>query len=77
MSQIKIRFNTAYLPSEVGLKWRVLCDGKELLAHDVKILVPSETTEDLIEGRIKKWHISCEGELHWDQQIAIIRPLQA
>lgn len=59
--KVKIRYN--HDAGESPLKWRVVIDGKEQLASNVDILVPSVTTNDLIEGVGEKYHISCEPEL--------------
>jgi len=73
MANIKIRFNTKYLEGNPDLKWRVLINNKEVLARNVHIEVPSFTSEDTIEGGEIKWHISCEGQVHWQEDIAIIK----
>lgn len=65
--QIQIRFNTdkerfnADAPA-----WRVLIDGQEHLARNVRVEVPMWTTEDVLPTGQRKWHLSCEGEAHWD-----------
>lgn len=69
MMNIKIRYNTdkdkvdATLPA-----WRVLIDGVEHFADYVSIETPSWTTQDLIEENKLKWHLSCTGVPHWDDQ---------
>ncbi|MEQ1876566.1 MAG: hypothetical protein ABL958_07965 [Bdellovibrionia bacterium] len=67
MTNIKIRFNTEKEKVDNSLRpWRVLVNGQEHLAEEVKLYVASWTSVDEIEpGRIK-WHISCEGEPHWN-----------
>lgn len=65
MSHIQIRFNTEYREgASTVFKWRVLVDGSEEGAREVKIKVPSWTTTDLLETGIVKHHISCEGTVH-------------
>lgn len=64
MSQIKIRYNTNAKPNDT-LHWRVLINGVEHLASNVKILKHCETTKDEIEGVGTKWHITCEGA-NWE-----------
>jgi hypothetical protein len=72
--QIQIRFNTDKEKIDAKLPpWRVLVDGVEHLADSVRIEVPTRTTEDILPTGQKKWHISCEGELHWDSREAVIR----
>ncbi len=67
MHHILIRFNTKFEEADSpDLKWRVVIDGKEHLASHVKVMVPTETTQDVIEGGILKWHISCYGAPEWD-----------
>ncbi len=64
---IQIRFNTdkerinGELPA-----WRVLIDGVEHLAKDVRVEVPMWTSEDILPSGQRKWHLSCEGEAFWD-----------
>jgi hypothetical protein len=66
---IQIRFNTEKEKIGAHLQsWRVIVDGEERLAEQIRIAVPSWTTEDIISTGQKKWHISCEGVPHWDEQ---------
>lgn len=61
---LKIRFNTKFAEAaDPELKWRILRDGTETLARNVKINVPSKTTHDLLPGGLEKWHFTCEGVL--------------
>ncbi len=64
---IQIRFNTdkERLNSELPA-WRVLIDGVEHLARDVRVEVPMWTSEDILPSGQRKWHLSCVGEVHWD-----------
>lgn len=63
---IKIRYNTNV--DDDFLYWRVLIDGVEHLASDIKINVPSYSTKDFIEGVGMKHHITCESEnVIWDE----------
>ncbi len=65
---IKIRFNTEKEKVDNSLRpWRVLVNGKEQLACEVKLFVQSWTSVDEIEPGRVKWHISCEGTCHWNE----------
>ncbi len=55
---IKIRYNTSV--NDDFLYWRVIIDGVEHLASDIKINVPCYGTKDHIEGVGYKHHITCE-----------------
>ena len=73
---VQIRFNTDKEKLNAGLPaWRVLVDGVEFLAESVRCEVPTWTTQDTLPTGQKKWHLSCEGEVHWDSpsQTCIIR----
>jgi hypothetical protein len=66
---IQIRFNTDKEKISKELPaWRVLVDGIEYLAKDVRIEVPMWTSEDILPTGQKKWHLSCEGDVIWDEQ---------
>ena len=55
MSRIQIRFNTEKEKVSRELPaWRVLVDGKEFLAHAVRIEVPMWTSEDILATGEKK-----------------------
>ena len=74
---IKIRYNTAVIISEDDeiptLYWRVLVDGVEHLASDIKINVKSYSTKDIIEGVGLKHHITCESdEVIFDDKTKIV-----
>lgn len=65
---IQIRFNTDKEKVSASAKaWRVLIDGVEFLAKDVRVEVPMWTSEDILPNGLKKWHLSCEGEVFWDE----------
>lgn len=72
--KIQIRFNTEKerIDNRVPA-WRVLVDGQEHLAENVRVEVPMWTSEDLLPTGQKKWHLSCEGEVHWEDRSCIIR----
>jgi hypothetical protein len=70
MSKFHIRFNTKH-GGNTDLVWRVLKDGVEHLASDVKVYVPLHT-ETTIEHGETKWNMSCDGQILWDGTIAII-----
>ncbi len=73
-ARIQIRFNTDKEKIDAGLPaWRVLVDGTEYLASSVRIEVPTWTTEDILPTGQKKWHLSCEGELHWSADVCTIK----
>jgi hypothetical protein len=66
-SKIQIRYNTDV--NDDFLYWRVLVDGVENLASDIKINVPSYSTKDFIEGVGMKHHVSCESDnIVWDEE---------
>jgi hypothetical protein len=66
-SKIQIRYNTDV--NDDFLYWRVLVDGVENLASDIKINVPSYSTKDFIEGVGMKHHVSCESDnVVWDEE---------
>ena len=65
MRQVKIRYNTNV--GDTGLYWRVIINGKEELASDIDINVPTKTTGDFIPEVGIKHHITCEPEnIEWD-----------
>lgn len=70
--EVKIRYN--HDSGEGPLKWRVVIDGREHLAENIDVLVPSVTTGDFIEGVGQKYHISCEPELIiWEGNKVILK----
>jgi hypothetical protein len=72
--QIRIRFNTEKLKTpELDLpEWRVIYEGEERFARSVNIRVNSWTTQDEIAPGVMKWHITCEGQPHWDSEAVTI-----
>lgn len=79
MSQeIQIRFNTdKERVNEQLPAWRVLVDGVEKLAREIRVEVPMWTSQDqLPDGRIK-WHLSCRGYAVWDEADGLCHILQA
>jgi len=72
MKHLKIRFNTKFLEGDPRLKWRIIQDDQEFLAEEIKISVPTYTTEDIIETGETKWHVSCDGSLSWQGKKAFI-----
>jgi len=72
MPTIKIRYNTQ-CRDDVH-HWRVLVDGIETLASEVRIESPSYTTRDLIEGIGEKWHLTTEATtVEWQGSRCVIR----
>jgi hypothetical protein len=64
----KIRFNTERGKTDQDIPaWRVLINGIEHEARDVKIEVPCITSKDEIAPGLWKWHISCSGRYQFDQ----------
>lgn len=72
--RILIRFNTKWEEDDLKRNWRVLINGVESLASEIKILVPSGTTEEDISLGVTKWHILCYGKVHWDGNKALVKP---
>jgi hypothetical protein len=74
MSRIQIRFNTEKEKRDAKLPaWRVLVDGVEHLAENVRIEAPTWTSEDILPTGQKKWHLSSEGEVTWENTTCVIR----
>ncbi len=73
LADIKIRFNNKYLEAgDPDLKWRLLEDGHEKLARDIRVNVPCWTTHDILPGGIEKWHLSCRGRITWNGESATV-----
>jgi hypothetical protein len=54
--------------------WRVLINGVEHTASEIKIEVPTKTTKDILPEGIVKFHISCESEhFEWNGSALIIK----
>ena len=67
MVTVKIRYNTQV--NDDFIYWRVVVEGVERLASDIKINVPTFTTKDFIEEVGMKHHITCEAnELIWNEE---------
>ena len=68
---LKIRFNTE---NTGALFWRAIIDGKEHLADNIELKVPSYTSEDTLPDGRKKWHISADyNELVWEGTKLIVK----
>ncbi len=66
---IKIRYNTEKDKTDSHLPaWRLLLDGKEVLAESIIIEAKSWTTVDDVGQGLIKWHITCEGTPVWDAE---------
>ncbi len=66
---IKIRFNTDKDKVDKSLfPWRVIINNVEFLAEKVTIQTKSWTTLDEVSPGILKWHITCAGDVQWDDQ---------
>lgn len=71
MNKIKIRYNTDVCDN--FLYWRVIINEKEHLASDIKINVPSYSTNDFVENVGIKHHISCESDnIVWDEETKVV-----
>ena len=60
MNKYHIRYNTKH--GESDLVWRIIENGKEVLAKNLNIKVPV-FDECTFEGVIQKWNICCIGKL--------------
>lgn len=67
----QIRFNTNSKSEED--RWRLVCDGEEVLVSNIVIDTKTYTTKDHIQGIGDKWHVSCTGVLDIDNGVAHIR----
>ena len=66
----QIRYNT-HSTSDSD-RWRLLCDGEEILVSEIKIKSKVYTTEDFIEGVGLKYHVTCQGVLKVKDGVAHI-----
>ena len=66
----QIRYNTN--STNDSNRWRLICDGQEILVADIIINSQTYTTKDYIEGLGDKWHITCRGELTIENNVAHI-----
>lgn len=57
----QIRFNTQ--STDDSNRWRLLCDGEEILVSNIYIDSQTYTSKDYIEGLGDKWHITAAGFL--------------
>lgn len=78
MMDIKIRYN--HNCTDDKHYWRLIIDGVEYLASDIKINVPTQTTRDDVfdsqrNKMVNKHHISCKAEsVNWsDSGVAEIK----
>jgi hypothetical protein len=72
MYEVKIRYNTNAVNSD-DLHWRVIVDGKEFLARNVEINIPTYTTKDFIKGVGEKWHITTKANsITWKGENCVI-----
>lgn len=69
MSHIQIRYNTKN--NGGPLKWRVIVDGKELLASQVEINGYVYGESSFVDG-VEKINIACDGEIFWKKTDAKI-----
>lgn len=76
MIDVKIRYNT--LCNDGKLYWRILINGEEKIASDIKINIPTYTTNDDVfdshrNEMVNKHHISCKAnEVVWEGNVVII-----
>jgi uncharacterized membrane protein len=66
----QIRYNTH--STDDTNRWRLICDGQEILVADIIINSQTYTTKDYIEGLGDKWHVTCRGELTIENNVAYI-----
>lgn len=64
MSHIQIRYNTKN--NGGPLKWRVIVDGKELLASHIQINGHVYGESSFVDG-VEKINIACDGEISWNK----------
>jgi len=66
----QVRYNTQ--STDDSNRWRLLCDGQEILVANIVINSQTYTTKDYIEGAGDKWHVTCRGELTIENDTAYI-----
>ena len=66
----QIRYNTH--STNDSNRWRLLCDGQEILVANIVINSQTYTTKDYIEGVGEKWHVTCKGVLTLKDNVAYI-----
>lgn len=57
----QIRFNTQ--STEDSNRWRLVCEGQEILVSNIFIDAQTYTTKDYVDGIGDKWHITATGYL--------------
>ena len=67
----QIRYNTLSKSDED--RWRLVCDGEEILVSNIVIDAKTYTTKDYIQGIGDEWHVSCTGVLDIENGVAHIR----
>jgi uncharacterized membrane protein len=68
----QIRFNTQ--STSDSDRWRLVCDGEEILVSNIYIDSQTYTTKDHIEGLGDKWHVTATGYLEIKNGEAYIKP---
>lgn len=68
----QIRFNTN--STDESNRWRLVCEGEEILVSNIYIDTQTYTTKDYIEGVGDKWHITATGYLEIKDGNAHIKP---
>jgi uncharacterized membrane protein len=68
----QIRFNTQ--STSDSDRWRLVCDGEEILVSNIYIDSQTYTTKDYIEGLGDKWHVTATGYLEIKNGEAYIKP---
>ena len=66
----QIRYNTH--STDDSNRWRLICDGQEILVSNIIINSQTYTTKDYIDGLGDKWHVTCRGELTIENNAAYI-----
>ena len=69
MKHIQVRFNTRANGSP--LVWRVVIDGQENLAENIKIIGKCYGEKSIVDGETK-YNIACNGTVTWEETTAII-----
>lgn len=70
---VKLRYKTDAKPEDT-LHWRIIIDGVEKHASEVRLFCPTYTTKDIVEEGVEKWHISCKANIiEWKNEICIIK----
>lgn len=71
MLAIKLRYNTEC--TDNILFWRVLINGQEQLASEVRANVPSQTTRDVLDDGRTKFHVTyyCKGYT-WEGTVLVL-----